>query len=55
MKVIGKLLFGNKKTLLFVALSIGVSVLVLKSPFASLAGYILPVLLLTSALWLAKD
>lgn len=55
MKVLAKLLFGNTKTLVLVALSIGISVAVLLSSIGDLAGYILPVLLLASALWLAHS
>lgn len=49
-----KTLFGDKRTLAVVALSILVALVLLHSPAAPLAGLVLPLCLLAGAAYLAR-
>ena len=54
MKALIKTLIGDWRTVLVVAISLGASVAVLKGPVPEASGYLLPVLLLGGASWLAR-
>lgn len=54
MKAFFKTLFGDWRTILVVAVSLGAAGLVFIGPYSEASGFLLPILLLAGSGWLAR-